>query len=233
MPLKSPSPKPAGKPAGTQASKPAKPGKPAQASGSRKSKMSGQDKVNRAVAVADAAKPVAGKKTSVAGRTLSGATTGATTGAALGSVVPGVGTVAGAAVGAGVGAAAGNRAGRKQKRAEKRAAQGPYVRILTAEFVICTIILALSPIGQEKTNPGQWMKKASAVCGLFLTLGLISSAGPGTAKATAAFGGIVTLTLLVNERNIFGVIAKKIGSPSAAKENIGPVGEKVGDIIRG
>lgn len=228
MPSKSPSPKPASKPQSPKAAK------SSAAKSSAPKGLSDKDKVNRAVAAADLAKNAAPKKkTSVTGRALSGATTGATTGAAVGSIVPGVGTVAGAAIGAGVGAAGGAASGRKAKRAEKRAQQGPYSQILVAEFVICTIILALSPLGQEKANPGTWMKKGSAVCGLFLVLGLIGSIGKGSAKVAAAFGGIVTLTLLVNERNIFGVVAKKLATPGSPQENIGPVGERVGDIIRG
>ncbi len=163
-----------------------------------------------------------GKK-SVSGRAIKGGASGAATGAALGSVVPGVGTAAGAVVGGTVGAVGGGVSAKRENKAAKQAGRGGGLnahRILIMEFVICIIILALYPLQGDKDDekPGAWMKKGSAMCGLFLILGLIGSAGKGAAKVAAAFGGIVTITLLVNERSVFVTIAEKFNNVNSESD---------------
>lgn len=182
-------------------------------------------------AAQNAPAPRRGGKTSVTGKTAKGAVGGAATGAALGSVVPGVGTAAGAGVGAAVGGTAGAVGGMRARRAEKAAARGDGLtirRVLVAEFVVCIIILALSPVAApegSEPKPGDWMKKGSAMCGLFLLLGLLSSAGRGAGKVAAAFGGLVVLMLLVDQRSLFTVLARKFTSPSSEAARIGPPDE--------
>jgi hypothetical protein len=95
-------------------------------------------------------------------------------------------------------------------------------RVLVMEFVICIIILGLFPLTKgedDKLSPGAWMKKGSAVCSLFLLLGLLSSGGKTAAKVATAFGGIVTLTLLVNERTIFVRIAELFNKTNSEDED--------------
>lgn len=120
-------------------------------------------------------------------------------------------------------------------------------RILIMEFVICIIILALYPLqgGKEDEKPGAWMKKGSAMCGLFLILGLVSSGGRKAGKVAAAFGGIVTVTLLVNERSVFVKIAELFnkvnsedddptdGDPEVDDSTGGSVGVGVGGAVTG
>lgn len=167
-------------------------------------------------------------KTSVTGKTAKGAVAGASTGAVLGSVVPGIGTAAGAGIGAAVGGTGGAIGGVKARKAERAAARGDTTttrRLLVAEFVVCVIVLAFSPLTApegEPMAPGAWMKKGSAICGLFLFLGLVSTIGRGGAKVATSFGGLVVLVLMVNERAVFGVLAKKFSSPSAPAEQLGP-----------
>jgi hypothetical protein len=161
------------------------------------------------------------QKPSVTKRAAGGAVSGAATGAALGSVVPGVGTAAGAAAGAVVGGASGAR----QASKDKRAARSTATRALIAEFVVCIVILALSPLSNEegKTSPADWMKRGSAMCGLFLMLGLVSSIGPRAARAATAFGGLVTLVLAVDQRSVFGVLASRFATTGAgALAKVGP-----------
>lgn len=151
-----------------------------------------------------------GKKTSTTKATVSGAVKGAGAGATAGSLIPGVGTAAGA----GVGAVVGGVHGAHQARAARRAARSGGTRALIAEFLVAMVILGLSPLADPEgtTSPRDWVKRASATCGLFLTLGLVASVGPRTAKAAAAFGALVVLVLAIDQRSIFGVLAQHFGT---------------------
>lgn len=144
----------------------------------------------------------------------SGAAEGAAAGAALGPE----GAVAGAVIGAGKKA----MAAKKKKQAAKRNAGrsrglvGNPRRALIAEFVICIILLALSPLAkpQGDLSAKKWMTKGSAMCLLFIILGLIGATGPRTQKVTAAFGALVTIALLIDQRSIFGVLVNSLGNAS-------------------
>lgn len=167
-----------------------------------------------------AAKRTTGRKgkPSTVGHAARGALAGGSTGATVGSIVPGVGTAAGAAVGTGVGTVAGAASGRRAKRewkAARRSDLGGMRRVLVAEFVICTIILALTPLASSTDKPvapADWMKRGTALCGLFLILGLVSSASAQMAKVAASLGGLVTLVLAVDQRRLFGIIAERLQS---------------------
>lgn len=86
---------------------------------------------------------------------------------------------------------------------------GKSRRMLIAEFIICVMILGLSPLakGPGEMGPVRFMKRGSATCALFIILGLVSSMGKGAARAASAFGALVTLVLLVDQREIFGKLA--------------------------
>jgi hypothetical protein len=157
------------------------------------------------------------KKTSVRGGVAKGAVAGAGTGATLGSIVPGVGTAVGAGVGAAVGGAAGGVSAHREKAAERAAGRGSAQQLLVAEFIVCMILLALSPMSSDKEiAPKDWMKRGSAMCALFLVLGLVSHGSAAVAKVCAAFGGIVTVALLVDQRSVFAVIAEKLKTTGTA-----------------
>jgi hypothetical protein len=171
--------------------------------------------VAKDVAVSYANRPH--KKTSVRGGVAKGAVAGAGTGATLGSIVPGVGTAVGAGVGAAVGGAAGGVSAHREKAAERAAGRGSAQQLLVAEFIVCMILLALSPMSSDKEiAPKDWMKRGSAMCALFLVLGLVSHGSAAVAKVCAAFGGIVTVALLVDQRSVFTVIAEKLKSTGTA-----------------
>lgn len=121
-------------------------------------------------------------------------------------------------------------------------------RLLVAEFIVCMVVLAFSPLTGKAPGASAFMKRGSAIMGLFFILGLISTAGRGASRAAAGFGGLVTLVLLISDRSIFTVLAKRFGqgvgeedSPSdglvdAIDEVTGPgvdVGADVGDIGSG
>lgn len=84
-------------------------------------------------------------------------------------------------------------------------------KILVAEFILCILILGLSPLVQDnEKSPRSWMKSGSAMCGVFIILGMVSAIGPKAGRAAAALGGLVTLVLFVDQRGLFGVIAERL-----------------------
>lgn len=93
---------------------------------------------------------------------------------------------------------------------------GRWRRMMIGEFIVCVIILGLSPLakGSGEMGPVRFMKRGSATCAFFIILGLLSSAGKGAAKAGAMFGALVTLVLLVDQREIFGKLAKTLNASS-------------------
>lgn len=88
-------------------------------------------------------------------------------------------------------------------------AAGKYRRMLIAEFLVCVMMLALSPLAKKsgEMGPVRFMKRGSATCAFFIILGLISSAGRGAARASSMFGALVVLVLLVDQREAFGKLA--------------------------
>ncbi len=126
--------------------------------------------------------------------------------------------------------AAPQRGGRPARGRRNRAGRGPqgkYRRILIAEFIVCVMLLGLSPlaVGRHEVGPVRFMKRGSATCALFVILGLISSGGRGAAKAAAAFGGLVTLVLLIDQRSAFGKLASILNASDddeARKSSLGP-----------
>lgn len=154
-------------------------------------------------------KKTAEGKPSTVGHTVGGAATGAALGTAIGG--PGVGTAVGAAIGGGAGALKGHKAKESWKAAQRGDGAGAR-RALIAEFLVCIVILALSPLSRPvgEVKAADWMKRGSAMCGVFILLGMVSSIGPRTARAATALGGLIALALLLDQREVFGVIADRM-----------------------
>lgn len=135
----------------------------------------------------------------------------------------------GAAGGAVLGAVSGAKAKRAWKKA--RPTTGPQ-RALVAEFTVCILILAFSPlaVAANEITPRAWIKRGSAMCGVFLLLALVSSVGPRTARASVAFGALVTLVLLVDQRSIFTVLAERFNSDDPQSSGVAEAGEGVADV---
>jgi len=95
-----------------------------------------------------------------------------------------------------------------------RGAGGNYRKWLIAEFLICVMLLGLSPLAKKpgEMGPVRFMKRGSATCAFFVILGLISAGGKGAARAAAMFGALVTLVLLVDQREAFGKLATTLNS---------------------
>lgn len=100
----------------------------------------------------------------------------------------------------------------------------PARRVLVAEFAACMAVLAFSPLTDRhaEESPAAFMKRASAVMGVFFVLGLIASGGRGASRAAAGFGALVTVALLVSQRSLFVVLARKVGTGAGEKPEEGP-----------
>lgn len=89
---------------------------------------------------------------------------------------------------------------------------------LLAEFCLCMVILAFSPLTGTQPTPGAFMKRGSAIMALFFVLGLVATAGRGAARAASGFGGLIALVLLISDRSIFVTLAKKFGKGVGEEE---------------
>lgn len=146
------------------------------------------------------------------------------------------GAASGAASGGGAGAAAGAATGLLQAHGQKkeaarlrRAMRTPARRVLVAEYIVCMIILAFSPLTDKHGTDGavKWMKRGTAMSVVFLLLGIVSSGGPRAEKVAAAAGGLITIALAMNDRDIFATMATRLSgsaSPSTATDTGGPHG---------
>jgi hypothetical protein len=139
----------------------------------------------------------------------------------------------GAGVGAGLGGVGGAIAGSKAKKAYKAAVSGNAGarRIIVAEFALCIVIAALSPLtDRKKTEPASgWMKRMTAIVGLFFILGLVSAAGRGSARFAAGLGGLVTVALAISQRDLF----MKLGSIFASDTDVPEPFDADRDLIAG
>jgi hypothetical protein len=113
--------------------------------------------------------------------------------------------------------------------------------VLLGEFIACAVIIALSPLTDrhKSDTPAALIKRSTSIAVLFLFLALVSSGGPRSARVAAAFGALVTVALLVSERDLFAVIAKRVnaGQPVGpagpeGTEGSAPAGEQMGPINR-
>lgn len=147
-------------------------------------------------------------KPSVTGRAAAGAAAGTAAGAALGGPV-------GAAAGAVLGGTGGALAGAKAKKAYKMATHASLGarRAVVAEFMACMVVIGLSPLTDKRKQetPATFMRRMTAVMALFLILGLISGAGRGAGKFAAGFGGIVTVAVVISNRDLFMKIGDLFG----------------------
>lgn len=111
---------------------------------------------------------------------------------------------------------------------------GSARRVLVAEFTLCMVVVAFAPLSKKGESAAAFMKRASALMGVFLLLALVSTAGRGASRAAAGFGALVTLGLLISSRSVFTVLATKIGSTAGegpdddAHVADGDAGESVG-----
>jgi len=100
-------------------------------------------------------------------------------------------------------------------------------RLLLAEFLLCMAILVFTPLGEKhKDEPaGAFMKRSTALLAVFFLLGLVSAGGRGAAKAAAGFGGLVTLGLLITNRDVVVKLGQRVGSTDDTPTDAGPPGE--------
>lgn len=140
--------------------------------------------------------------------------------AAAGAAEGSVAGPEGAAVGAARGAAKASTARKSSNGGSSRGMTLGSRHLLIAEFLVCFIVLALSPVVGD-VSAGTWMKKGTATAMLFVALSLIGETGPRTKNAVTALGGLITLTVLVTHRDIFTMISGKFGGQSKSAADAG------------
>ena len=82
-------------------------------------------------------------------------------------------------------------------------------KVLTAQFVLCTVILVLGTLTtttDAKKSAARSMVKGSALALLFFLLALLSSAGGSSAKAATAMGTLVTVSYAVTSSDVHAVV---------------------------
>lgn len=86
-------------------------------------------------------------------------------------------------------------------------------RALVAEFVVCSTVLALSPLsGKHRADSaGQWMARGAAISAFFLVLALTATASDKAGRVAAAMGAVITTALLLNDHDIFANLLAAIG----------------------
>lgn len=107
-------------------------------------------------------------------------------------------------------------------------------RLLMAEFIVCVLLLGLHPLARPEgeVSAKAWMKRGTAVCFLFVMLGMAGSVGPKSQRAATMFGGLVAIVLLIDQRSAFGVLVKKLNAPPAPPPE-GPAGASSGGLTAG
>jgi hypothetical protein len=133
------------------------------------------------------------------------------------------------------------RSGRRKARSVRREVSGSLPRpglkgsssrrVLVGEFIACSAVIALSPVSgrHDKDTPADWLRRTSGLALLFLVLGLVATAGPKASRVASALGGLVTLALLVSERDVLVVLAGRFNGPAAS----GVPTESLGDTDSG
>lgn len=122
----------------------------------------------------------------------------------------------------------------KATRTKPNRRQRGSQRVLLAEFIVCLLLLGLHPLARPEgeVTGAAWMKRGTAVCFLFVVLGMTSSIGPKAQRAAAMFGGLIAIVLLIDQRSAFGVLVKKLNAPPAPPPE-GPAGASSGGLTGG
>jgi len=105
-------------------------------------------------------------------------------------------------------------------------------KVLTAQFVLCAVILVLGTLTSKdevKSTAARSMVKGSALALLFFLLALLSSAGGSSARAATAMGTLVTAAYALTSSDVhalvkwlgdyFGKKAPKVGASAKDESN--------------
>jgi hypothetical protein len=123
--------------------------------------------------------------------------------------------------------------GKKYGREAKRYVPGPTTkggrgsnprRMLVAEFVVCTVILALSPLSAKHKDDDvvKWMARGGAISVVFLVLGLVAAISDKAGRVAAAMGLTIMVGLLVSDADVFQNFLAGLQVPKRKEDGIAP-----------
>lgn len=97
-------------------------------------------------------------------------------------------------------------------------------RMLVAEFVVCTIILALSPLSAKHKDDDvvKWMVRGGAISLVFLVLGLVATISDKAGRVAAAMGLTIMVGLLVSDADVFQNFLAGLQVPQRKTDGITP-----------
>lgn len=102
-------------------------------------------------------------------------------------------------------------------------------KMIVSEFIVCMLILGIRPLVGQTTGAGDWIRKGGACSLLFLILGVAGSGGARASKIAAAFGGLITLALLISDRAVFGQLTAFLGGQDDNPSETGDAGAAEAD----
>ena len=110
--------------------------------------------------------------------------------------------------------------------------KGRARKALVAEFLVCVIILALSPLsGKHGTDDVHaWIRRWFGISGLFFFLGLMALGGDRLARIAAASGLIVTAALVANDSDVFINLFASMAGPKTAHTTQSGGGQAAGQL---
>lgn len=105
-------------------------------------------------------------------------------------------------------------------------ASGAAHKVVVGEFVVCVVLLGMTPIMTRTVNNGQLYAaedfvRLTAVCVLFFVLALFAN-NPRSARIAAAFGALVTLGVLYNASQTLTALGNIFTNASAKKGGVSP-----------
>jgi hypothetical protein len=97
-------------------------------------------------------------------------------------------------------------------------------RMLVGEFIVCSIILALSPLSAKHKDDDavKWLQRGGSISLLFLVFGIMATLSDRAGRVAAAMGLTITVGLLVSDADVFQNFLSGLQAPVRKTDGIPP-----------